>query len=361
VNYYASGSGNDTLNTGPYTIGVINTTSNPSETPPHKGWNLLGNPYPSPADWLAVNGWDKSDINDAKYIWDGSNDIYTIFIGGSAPYGLNGGTRFIPSNQGFWVQSVVASGTVSIDNRVRVGEITGTPDYYKLDPPDYPLVSLGTRGNDRSDEVVIRFISGTTGGFDRNFDAMKLFSFIGKVPQLSIHSGSQDFALNTLPGICDNLEIIIDFRCREEGHYTLELNEKTSLPPGIGLYLKDIKEKRVVNLLEDPVYHFNHEMPASRDRFRLYFNPSEDIINNITAESYFSVYSNAQSITIFKNTSLDISADIFIYSMTGQPVWQGRLENEEKLALAVNLPSGYYILSIRSTEYLLNYKILVIN
>jgi hypothetical protein len=69
------------VNTGPYTFGVTLTNSNPTEIPSHKGWNLAGNPYPSPVDWLAASGWDKSDINDAKYIWDGANDIYTIYVG----------------------------------------------------------------------------------------------------------------------------------------------------------------------------------------------------------------------------------------------------------------------------------------
>ena len=53
----------------------------------------------------------------------------------------------------------------------------------------------------RSDEVVIRFIEGTTDGFDLNLDASKLFSFNEDVPQLSIKSGKQVLAINTLPQI----------------------------------------------------------------------------------------------------------------------------------------------------------------
>ena len=105
----------------------------------HKGWNLVGNPYPSPLDWLSEAGWDKSDINDAKYIWNPAAYNYTIFLGGSEPIGINGGTRYIPSNQGFWVQAN-QNGTLSVNNVARVGIMSSTPDFYKSTFSSFPLV-----------------------------------------------------------------------------------------------------------------------------------------------------------------------------------------------------------------------------
>jgi len=199
VVYEAGGA--EILNTGTYNINVSNTdpAPNPYEIPSHKGWNLLGNPYPSPVDWLAA-GWAKSDINDAKYIWDDLNDVYTIYVGGGSPYRLTGGTRFIPSNQGFWVQAV-ATGSVGIGNSTRVGGMTATPDYYKLDPVDYPVIGIFTTGNGKRDEVVLRFIEGTSAQFDKDYDATKLFSYIEDVPQLSLRFEKQIFALNTIKSI----------------------------------------------------------------------------------------------------------------------------------------------------------------
>ena len=152
------------LNTGSYTIGLTNTNSTPTEIASHKGWNLVANPYPSPVDWQASSGWNKSSINDAKYIWDGANDIYTIWVGGGAPFGVNGGTQYIPSNQGFWVQAT-GNGNFGIANAVRTGFITGTPDYYKeIEVVDYPVLSLVAYGDTHSDEAVIRFIEGNKSG-----------------------------------------------------------------------------------------------------------------------------------------------------------------------------------------------------
>ncbi|MCK9399047.1 MAG: T9SS type A sorting domain-containing protein [Bacteroidales bacterium] len=358
VNYYATGT--ETLNTGPYTISVINTNSTPGEIPSHKGWSLLGNPYPSPVDWLASTGWDKSDINDAKYIWDGTNDIYTIFIGGGAPIGINGGTRFIPSSQGFWIQAI-QTGSIGINNAVRLGDITGTPDFYKVEPIDYPMVSLVASGNDFSDEIIIRFLDGTTEGFDVNKDASKLFSFIEDVPQISIKAGNQILAINTLPELKDNLEVLLNFQCGKAGYYKISLTKRTNLDLNTKVYLKDELEQTIINLTADSVYGFYHKPANDINRFKIYFNPSADVLNNITPESYFTVYVEKNIITILKNTVQHVSGEIAIYNMLGQPVCREILVNEDKSSIRVNLPTGYYIVSIITNQHVSNSKILISN
>ncbi len=67
ANYFDNSSSH--LNSGLYSIGVTKTDPANGEVESRKGWNLLGNPYVSPVDWLHPTAWDKSDINDAVYIW----------------------------------------------------------------------------------------------------------------------------------------------------------------------------------------------------------------------------------------------------------------------------------------------------
>jgi len=356
ITYSATGA--ETINTGSYSMGVTITTSVPGEIPTHLGWNLLGNPYPSPVDWLAASGWDKSDINDAKYIWDGTNDIYTIYIGGGAPIGINGGTRFIPSNQGFWVQAV-ANGNVGINNATRVGNITGTPDFYKEDSVDYPMVSLISSNETYHDEIIIRFIEGTSQGFDVNWDAMKLFSMNPDVPQLSIKSGNQSFALNTLPLILPDLEVNLNFQCAKPGFYSVTLTDRTKLDNETELYLKDLIENKIINLKEERVYRFSHQPANSRERFRLYFNPSEDVINNISPETWFSVYSHEHTLTVLKNTVKEISGSLCVFDMLGRPVMKVPLTNDKTMTFNLITPTGYYIVSILTDDHISNFKILI--
>lgn len=359
VSYSATGA--ETLNTGPYTYNVTITdpAPNPIEIPSHLGWNFAGNPYPSPVDWLAA-GWDKSDINDAKYIWDGTNDVYTIYIGGSSPAGINGGTRFIPSNQGFWVQAI-QNGTIGIANSVRLGDMTGTPDFYKESPLDYPLVSLVASGNNRKDEVVIRFIEGTTGGMDINFDASKLFSFVEEVPQLSINTGTQLLALNTLPQLTGNLAVTLGFRCGTDGIYQIDLSDRTQLDDSVSIYLKDLLYGHSVNLTSLKTYRFTHHRVDSGNRFRLFFNPSAGLIENNFEVSNFSVFSNRNEISVIKNINQDESGEIIIYNMLGQKMLTKTLMNDRITNISTELPTGYYLLYIITNQYSYKEKVLIIN
>ncbi len=358
VNYEATGS--ESINTGSYSIGVTITDVPNGEIPSHKGWNLVGNPYPSPVDWLASSGWGKSDINDAKYIWDGTNDVYTIFLGGGAPVGLNGGTRYIPSNQGFWVQAVT-TGNFSINNAVRIGDISGTPDFYKSDDFDYPLLSLISSGYGFEDEIIVRFIEGTTNGFDLNYDAAKLFSMNNQVPQLSIIHGGDAMALNTYPELKEDLGVDLNFQCSKAGYYKIEITDRTNIEYPDEIYLKDNLENQIINLSEIISYNFKHEPRTGSGRFKLWFNPNEDIKNNLDPESYFKVHAYKNVITILKNTVKDITGSILVRNMLGETVFFKSLENSREVNYNVNLPTGYYIVSIISEEHRSNSKILIVN
>jgi hypothetical protein len=355
VSYHATGT--QTLNTGAYNIAITSTLSDPTEIDAHKGWNLVGNPYPSPVDWLSP-GWNKSDIHDIKYIWDGVNEIYTIFVGGGSPVGINGGTRFIPSNQGFWIQAL-QTGSFGIQNSVRIGDMSATPDYYKLKPLDYPLVSFVAKGNDRSDEVIIRFIEGSTEGFDLNYDASKLFSPAGKVPQLSLGSGKQALALSTLPGISENLQVNLNFSCGQEGYYNIGLSDRSSLDAGIRVYLMDEREMKFFNLLENDSYWFYHDPSNDSKRFKVCFNPSADLLDDYLSNNQFTVYAVKNIITIVKNTVGQVKANMTVYTMLGQPLYSENLYFKDKSTFTVNYPAGYYIVSIISDHFTTNSKILI--
>lgn len=355
-----TGTGNE-LNTGSFTIGVVITNSTPTEIASHKGWNLVGNPYPSPVDWQASSGWTKTSINDAKYIWDGPNDQYTIWLGGGAPIGINGGTQYIPSNQGFWVQAT-SNGNFGIANAVRTGFITGTPDFYKSEEVfDYPLVSLVAEGDGHTDETIVRFIEGTTKGFDRNWDATKLFSMNPDVPQLYFENQGYEFALNTLPQIENNLSVPLDFKCARAGYYTINLSDRTNLKPQTGLYLKDMLEQKIIDLKQEQSYGFYHDPQNDHTRFKLFFNPSPDVINNVTPDNYFTVYSSGNKIFIIKNTVKQLSGNMYVYNLQGQVVATRRVSENKLMQLTINGPTGYYIVRVQTNESVINSKVLIFN
>ncbi|MCF6170242.1 MAG: T9SS type A sorting domain-containing protein [Bacteroidales bacterium] len=352
--------GTQTINTGSFNSPVTISYWDNGEVDPHRGWNLLGNPYPSPVDWQVSSGWDKSDINDAKYIWDGPNDNYTIWIGGGSPIGINGGTRYIPSNQGFWVQAV-QNGSVQVTNSSRIGETPATPDYYKNKTIGYPVLDLMAHANGLTDECMIRFLDGASEAFDLNYDATKLFSQGNEVPQIATMSENINLAINSLPELKDELMVPLSFQCKKAGYYTIGLTDVTNLDAFVKVYLKDELEQKTIDLSANLSYRFYHDPMNRKNRFKIYFNPSEDVINNIGPEDYFSVFANRGGISILKNTNKLLTGRIWVYNTLGQPVYSTELSSNSEMLLKLMLASGYYYVSIITPQQISNHKIFISN
>lgn len=355
VIYTASNSAG--LNTGSYNIGVTLTNVANGEIESHKGWNLVGNPYPSPIDWLEESAWDKSDINDAKYIWFATNDNYTIYLGGPAPIGINGGTQYIPSNQGFWVQAI-SNGTISVNNSARKGVISPTPDFYKNTNFSYPLISLITRNDSLSDETIIRFLESTSNNFDLNYDASKLYSGSKLIPQISTSSSNFEFSINTYPEIIDGMEIPLNFSCETEGQYCIELNEKSNLNSINDVYLYDRLDKNIVNISFEKKYCFEHNPFNIKQRFAIVINPTDNKLASLKIESPFLVYSYNKTISITNLTDENFNARVELINLLGQRIFSTTF-NEQKININVNVKSGYYIVRIISTEGQFNNKVIL--
>ena len=354
TNYTATTS--ESLNTGNYNIAITRTNVTNGEIENRKGWNLIGNPYPSPIDWLMESGWDKADINDAKYIWSPTNNNYTIFLGGSTPTGINGGTQYIPSNQGFWVQAA-QNGNISVNNSARVGLMPSTPNYYKNGATISQELRLFTTGNGYTDETMIRFIPESTHEFDLNKDACKLLSNHDSVPQLSTLSGKTMLAINSLPEITHGLAIQLNFSCNTSGYYTIAIDDTSTINSAASIYLKDIREQKIINLNNAKKYKFYHNSTNNRSRFKVYFNPSEDIINNIEPDSYFTVSSSKNKLSIIRNTTELHNGQVNIYNIVGQKIKSFNISNNTTTNIVLNITTGYYIVSIITNNHIANSKI----
>ena len=60
-----------------------------------------------------------------------------------------------------------------------------------------------------------------------------------------------------------------------------------------------------------------------------------------------------------KNTTNEISGEIVIYNMLGQPEWRESLNDDDRSSFRVNLPTGYYVVSIITGQHVSNSKVLI--
>ena len=119
ANFGSSGGANTVsisgaVNSGALSIGLTNNNNTNTN-----GFNLVGNPYPSPISWDASSGWTKSNVDNAIYFFNASGDqysgTYSSYVNGV------GDGPIIAAMQGFFVHVTSgSSGTLGVSNPVRI-------------------------------------------------------------------------------------------------------------------------------------------------------------------------------------------------------------------------------------------------
>jgi len=328
-----------------------------TNTNTEKGWNLVGNPYPSALDWDASTGWTKTNMDNSIYYWNpatGSGN-YSYYVGsGTAPYtgGIsnNNGTKYIPAMQGFMVHcNNVSGGSLKIENGARVHN---SQSFYKNTKNEIPYIKLKAEGNAYRDETVIRFFEVATEGFDSDFDAYKLYGK-DEAPQLYSIITEEILAINSLPDLDEYRIVPLGFECSIPEIFTIEASEIESFEEFITIYLEDIKEGTLQNLSNNPSYSFTHKNGDDPARFLLHFGDPNGI--DESGQQNVRIYSNENVVYIIvpENTK----GNIVIYNMMGQEVTSATVNNVlNKITLE---KSAYYVVKVISNESMVTKKVFI--
>lgn len=154
------------------------------------GWSFVGNPYASTIDWDSPN-WTKTNIADAIYIMDPDNQQFASYVSGAS---TNGGSRYIASQQAFWVYASAASPQLIARESVKSSVDAA---FFKTSTYS-PGMSIVLAGNGYTDESVLRHVDGTTTGYELNFDAPERWGGWGEVQQLSlVNEVEEDYSIHS--------------------------------------------------------------------------------------------------------------------------------------------------------------------
>jgi hypothetical protein len=202
--------------TGPLTIDITGEVSNGemirtvynNDQPYTTGFNLVGNPYPSPVDWNLIDKLNSNIDNAVYYFSNGAIDqyggTYVTYINGISSDGK--ATNIIPSMQGFFIHVTdgqwPVEGVLVMNNSVRINDL------------DHPLIKSATADQPKMlrlsasfsnhpelpDHTVIYFDEQATPEFDGQHDALKLLNTDSNVPNLfSVTPGASRLSINGMP------------------------------------------------------------------------------------------------------------------------------------------------------------------
>lgn len=259
------------------------------------GWNLIGNPYPAPIDWNLSQGWVKNNIGSTIYVWNGFQ--YATWNGSM---GTNGGSRYIASGQGFFVQATSQTANIQINSQAQVAEQIS----FKNNNNQY--IKLTVNGNNYSDEHIVMFNENALNTYDHNYDAAKLFG-ISEAPQLYSIKDYTETAIHCINDLSNINNLFIHFDVDVEGNYVLEFTDNISERDIVVVdKIKDI----IINKNEPYSFYANPEDISNRFMIidMSLNNNIADNTDNVSAKAYF--YDNVLTVNIPKDENL-ISVDVF--------------------------------------------------
>jgi len=323
--------------------GTLNTgTISTPLTKGGAGWNFVGNPYPSSVDWDAA-GWTKTSIvTNTYYAWTGTT--YASYNGSG---GTNGGTRYIPPAQGFFVQAS-AAGTLGVTNAVRTHS---TQDFWKSDENMMNRLSMTVSNGDLNDETVIYFNENATSGLDYEYDATKLMAPAS--PQAYTMLADEPMAINTFNNTAQTPTVILGVNAPETGDYTISASNIESFDASTPIFLEDLLTGQKINLREMSTYAFTSG-EGNSERFVVHFTEYQGISDNPLSDVN-SIYAVNRDIYVYFN---DVKGEISIYNILGQEISRTGAVNGLNM---ISVPQGnaVYIVKVITDNAAVTKKVFV--
>lgn len=319
-----------------------------------KGYNLLGNPYPSPIDWDAANGWVKTNIDDAIYFFNAGdtsqyNGVYSTYINGMSSDGV--ASNLIPSMQGFFVHvsdgAETVTGTIGMDNRVRINDLS--PVYHKsVQEETRPLIRLNAvfEGDGaKSDPLVIYFDYAATALFEKELEALKLNNTDVTVPNFyAISEDSRRLSIGAFPYPEGLSEIPLGLKTEKAGNITFSLGMAANIPAGLGIYLKDKASGKVQNMGLLPDYTIQTGPGAQDGRLSVIFS-NTDISQEAFGSSSFNAF--VRDGYLYVNIQLrDEQVNVQLTNMAGQIMLQRTVIGEGDHRIGQAPVPGIYLVTI---------------
>ncbi len=312
-----------------------------------KGWNLLGNPYPSAIDWNLANR-DLFHDNFA-YVYNPLKGVGGGYetIDGSVPNAL------IAPAQAFFVHAKETSHgrKLTFSNNLRTHGGT-----WMKNLPTSGKLALRLEQNGMFDECTLRVLAGSQNERDRT-DALKLFSFNAQMPQLFANSlDGVKLAINSVPSIGSDSEIFVGLMAPVDAHYIISLTQQSGQLAGKTIFLADLQTGYAQNLSLLPNYSFSSSKGTFEARFRLFFSEPTNIVeaNSPKANTH---YWNNHIYVNFANGGYD--RKLSVYDISGKEIFARVLGANHQHQIPVSLAAGIYLVRVFDNDGAITTKIVV--
>ncbi|AZI54295.1 T9SS C-terminal target domain-containing protein [Epilithonimonas vandammei] len=360
-----------------------------------KGYNLIGNPYPSNFNLAAFAkaATNRNSLVGKFWFWSNINQVtsqqgssyagnnyatYVVDVGGIGPTYVSGSTEEIslrPTGtarvaQGFMVQAKYNNAPIYFTNAMRATTNGGSIFYNKTnegddngeDEPQEPepiidrywlkLINPDNIAND----ILIAHIAEATNNYDEDYDAA-LFTMGNDTFYSAVGTNKLQIQARALP-ISDSDVIPLAYKTSKAGNCIIALNDKDGVfkDSNKAIYLKDKVTGTVTNLQEG-YYTFNSEVLTTPNdsRFEILYANSVLAADN-TATNQWIVYKQDTDWVVRGNDRIN---GLDLYDASGKLVRSLAGNNTVELRVSnVGLLKGLYVIKIKTGKGTVTKKLL---
>lgn len=355
-------------------------------------YNLIGNPYPSNLNLLALfadednkakfyNVTSGPDIETpTAYFWDNTSNTdltqqgsgyvnrnYALLnlsngIGTPAPRLGTTGKKpngIVKPGQGFIMRAAESGGSLTFKNthRTSLTKPSGGTDgvYYKANEATTDKFWLTlTTPNQMNIVIALAYHPEAENSFER-FDSM-IFSEAVTENFYSLSSDARKLAIQSRKGDFNTEDKIpLGIKSSETGLQKISLESKYGAFENQPIYLKDKLLNTVVNLSEMP-YEFTSVEGVDQNRFEIVYKPGTVLATDNGIKENLTVYRNANDFIVkSKHSRID---EVEVYDVSGRLIIKVKGGSDELRIDASSYISGTYVLKIKSDEKTVTKKIL---
>lgn len=360
-----------------------------------KGYNLVGNPYPSNISFKALSlaTANKNMIFNKQWLWTNLNDVksqqgsnypgnnyatYVGSVGGVGPTYISGNVEEIslrPNDvtkigQGFIVQAKFNNATLKFANQMRVS-VSGNSIFYNKtsegddngdDEPGEPEEIVDRywlkliNPDNIANNILIAHIAEATNNYDEDYDAA-LFTMGNDTFYSVVGTNKLQIQARALP-ISDSDVIPLAYKTSKAGNCIIALNDKDGVfkDSNKAIYLKDKVTGTVTNLQEG-YYTFNSEVLTTPNdsRFEILYANSVLAADN-TATNQWIVYKQDTDWVVRGNDRIN---GLDLYDASGKLVRSVAGNNAGEVRLSnVGLLKGLYVMKIKTGKGTVTKKLL---
>jgi len=360
VNFGSSAAANTVDVTGIVNNGILSLTLFNHNNLYTRGFNLVGNPYPSPIDWDAPFGWTKTNIDNALYYFktsttDQYGGTYSTYINGNSSDGF--ATNIIPSMQGFFIH--VSNGTWPVTGYLELNNNTRVTDmaHSFLKSGEMGTISLirliaGYSSDTISfDPFVIYYDEKATFNFDGQLDALKLCNTDPGATNFYVFGDDDSkLSINAIPLPDENVcTLRLGLKTEKSGNVIFKIRDCENIFLEKRISFSDLVTGSTLDLTTGNQYSVNLQAGDYQNRFFINISDVFTDIPEFVSDSYlFNVYSVHGILKAEILLPPAESGILTVCNITGQPLYNWEIHASGYYEFNPSVIAGLYLVTFSS-------------